>query len=104
MIQTLTSPALSGRRPSPAALPPATIDVILQHSKHLAPPDRGLIEGVYFARAFGRGTGAGRWGASRKWFGGGWRESSGGYQGRCSVTLCATRTRGRLSGPPLPKR
>ena len=62
MIQTLTSPALSRGRPSPAALPPATIDVILQHSKHLAPPDRGLIEGVYLrglsaaelARALGR--------------------------------------------------
>ena len=62
MTQTLLRPALHPARRPAAALPQASIDVILQHSKHLAPPDRVLIEGVYLrglsaaelSRALGR--------------------------------------------------
>jgi DNA-directed RNA polymerase specialized sigma24 family protein len=50
MIQTLlsipTNGTESGKR-APASPPRASIDQILQYSRHLAPADRALIEGVY---------------------------------------------------------
>lgn len=62
MTQTLLRPAPYGAKRPAATLPQASIDVILQHGRHLAAPDRALIESVYLrglsaaelARALGR--------------------------------------------------